>query len=243
MRSEDLAPLIGPDPGDPAVVRFGTGIVAEWDPATASNVIRFRGTELRDLPILASSSEALLIQPGDVVGLHIVGSGATATAYVVGRITRPGTPQAASFMELFGVKVAEVTSFETVSNNTNWVDLATPGPTVTNVEVGSTGRLLALWGATMQEFTGPSVPRGGEMSVEISGATSVPADPGYRYLVGNTDDGVGSGSQTTNNLQVRALAGHLFEGLNPGLHTVTAKYRCRTNSVQFGNRILIVIPL
>lgn len=241
-RSEDLAPLIAPDTSEPGAVRFGTGIVVEWDPTTASNVIRFRGTDLRDLPTLASSSEVLLIQPGDVVGLHIVGSGATATAYIVGRITRPGEPMAASFMELFGVAVAEVPQLEQASDAVNWSDLATPGPTVTDVRIGSTGRALVMWGAAMQEFTGTPIRRGGEMSIEVSGATSIPASFTRRYLVGHTDDGVGSGTQTTNNLQIRALTAHVFEGLNPGLHTFQAKYRCLSNPVEFGHRILIVIP-
>src|SRR5690606_17907867 len=100
-RSEDLSPLVAPDTGEPGTLRAGQGVVLEWNPDTGENVIRYRGTDLHDLPIVASSTEILAIKPGDVVMLHLIGAGGAggpSTAYIVGRVSRPG-PEVAELIQ------------------------------------------------------------------------------------------------------------------------------------------------
>jgi len=245
-RFEDLAPLVAPTGvARGSTVGFRQGVVESWNPNTAENTIRIGGTLFTNLPSLASSSEVLLIKPGDVVSIKVVsGNSAFDTMYIEGRVTVPGTPQAGSFMELFGAKVSIVASSQSTTSST-YGDLATVGPVIQDVLVGKTGRLLVLWGCMIEEVS-TDLARGGSMSFEVSGATSLPADTSRRYEISHTDDGIlnGSLSASSNNLFCRALAGHLLEGLNPGLHTLTAKYRSGNagRTVRFSSRIMIAIP-
>lgn len=239
-RADDLAPLLAAPPA--ASVRFRQGEVVSWNPDTAENVIRVGGTDLADLPMLASSTEVLLIQPGDSVGIQVVGSGAASTMYILGRITQPGTPQAASVMEMFGLRADVVATVESTTSGT-YTDLATVGPTVTDVRIGATGRCLVLIAAQIREVS-TDWSRGGAMSFAVSGASTVAADSARRLQLGNSDDGIIVAGASSNNLYGRVATAELLEGLNPGLHTFTAKYLAMPAgvTVQFAHRSLIVLP-
>lgn len=227
-RSEDLAPLLVPQPD--GSVGFRQGVVESWDPLTAQNTVRVGGTLLTDLPTIASSTEVLLMQPGDVVGIQVVGNGATATMYIIGRIVRPGTAQAASVMSMFGATGALVAATETTSSGT-FTDLATVGPSVTTT-IFSTGRCLVLLSATLN----PTVNDGAKMSVAVSGATTRAASD-----VSTIPYATASG--TNDQVGVSAGNSNLLVGLNAGNNTFTAKYRSTFGaSVSIGNRSIIVIP-
>src|SRR5690606_8139753 len=214
------------DTGEPGAVRAGQGVVVEWDATTGENVIRYRGTDLHDLPIVASSSEVAKIRPGDVVMLHLIGSGGTTTAYVVGRVTRPGTPQAASALQL-ETRAATVIAEET-TNSTTYTSLPTPGPEV-EVAIGPTGRALVTVSARAQGALGLSgnTVTGGAMSFQVTAGGVVvwdPADPWAALCRVNSAAGGGPGvgamvfDQTIANTVI-------VSGLPPGPCRFTARYR------------------
>jgi hypothetical protein len=235
--AEDLAPLIAPGPAPS--VGFRQGIIESWDPLTAENVVRVGGAQLVNLPILASSPEALLIQQGDVVGIQVVGNGASATMYIVGRITRPGTAQAATALNVLRVYSAQVNAQESRASST-FGDLVTSGPTLSDVLVGNSGRALVMVSCYIYASTGanPGQSPIGWMSWAISGATSVAASQPQAAQLGgfDFDDRVGF-------IGTPAVV-RLVTGLNAGLHTFQAKYATSASTTcEFGQRNLTVIPL
>jgi hypothetical protein len=238
-RSEDLAPLIAPDTGEPGAVRAGQGVVLAWDPITAHNVIRYRGTDLHDLPIVASNSEVSQIRPGDVVMLHLIGAAGASTAYVVGRVTRPGTPAAGSFMELFGLQTASVDTTESTSSSA-YTDLTTPGPSVV-VRIGKSGRAM-VWLSASVGVGGNQHPAG-FMSFEASGPTPVAATDRTALSVFSA---IISGTSTTAPVTVQASRAVQVSDLAPGTYTFTAKYAAfniGTLGVTFEFRNITVLPL
>ena len=78
--SDDLAPLLASQPATGAGYR--QGVVLAWDPTTAANTIDVGGALINNVPVL-NTSESLLLQPGDVVGLLTAG----ASWCVLGRLT------------------------------------------------------------------------------------------------------------------------------------------------------------
>lgn len=228
-RSDDLTPLFPPDP--PSGVGYRQGVVVAWNPATAENQVDVGGTLVDNLPIL-NTSEALLLQPGDVVGILAAGRSASSWA-ILGRLTIPATPQAATALSAIRTRSVNVDAFET-RTSAIWGDLATVGPVVSDVIVGPSGRCLLFISSTITLLVTSG---GGEMACQITGATTVP--------LGDTPPALawygpaGSGPTMTRLV--------LVEGLNPGLHTFTAKYSAvdlgAGGSVRFGRRNLTVIPL
>lgn len=239
-RFEDLAPLVAPSGvARGSTVGFRQGVVESWDPLTATGTVRIGGTPFSDLPTLASGTEVLLIKPGDVVSILVVsGNAAFSTMYILGRITQPNTPQAASFMELFGFARHEVTASATISSTTYGDLPGSPGPQVTNVQIGKSGRCLIF--LTCQFNYAPDQPRGGQMAYEITGATNV-APTSARVSVVSLFNSL---NDTGNVLDMKSVIG-IQDGLNPGLHTFTAKYRLVTGSglVTFSSRAITVQPL
>ena len=222
VRSDDVAPLLGPGPNDASAIRGGQGVVVEWDSLTAENVIRFRGTDLVNLPILATSTEVMLIKPGDSVFLHILGTGAAATIYVVGRITQPGTPQAGSFFELFGFQTAtETTEGRALSLFSSMGDLqspATPGPSVT-VNVGQTRRVLVLVHAEIVSIRGSQGFGGGNVGIQVSGANTAAASDQIGVMWDKWQENTGAAFESW-----ACTGSHFYTGLNSGSTTFTMKY-------------------
>lgn len=233
MRSEDLAPLLAaqPAPG----VGFRKGVIVSWNPLTAENVVRVGGTEMANLPIVASNFEVAQIQPGDAVGIQVVGNGAAATMYIIGRITLPGTPGAASALGLTARGATVAASQNTTS--TTYVNLATTGPAVT-VTIGASARVQIILSAVATAFNDITVGGllGGAMGFDASGAnTATAADSQALFF------GIELAANKGSDFGASRLV--LLEGLNPGSTTFTAKYRNRGLSCNFRDRHIFVMPL
>jgi hypothetical protein len=132
---------------------------------------------------------------------------------------------------------------QTTTTSTTFGDGSSAGPSVSGVPVTDTGRCLVLWGASID--AGPRTDGGqigGNMSVAISGATTVAADITRTHQVGQSVTVAGATSWS-HRISGRSLTGHLFEGLNAGSHTITGKYATQVSgeSVAFANRIIIAI--
>jgi hypothetical protein len=237
-RSDDLAPLLGPAPG--GAVGFRQGVVLAWNQLTAENVVQVAGGVFTNLSIL-NTNEALLLGPGDVVGILTTGEGAQSW-FVLGRVTVPATPQAATALKILSDRMlsVDVSAIETTTSAT-YTDLTTPGPILSGVRIGQSGKCLViitaeLWGGESGSF--PSSPNV-LMSFDTSGATTLgPSDGRVLSLHGS--------GLSADVISVRASAFVLMDGLNPGLHTFTAKYRQNSGFAgrtgEFGNRNLTAIP-
>ncbi|HEY9415923.1 MAG TPA: hypothetical protein VIQ30_14260 [Pseudonocardia sp.] len=225
--SHDLTPLFAALAGASAGVGFRQGIVRAWNPTTAENTVEVGGVLIDNVPVL-NTNESLLLAPGDVVGVLTAGQ----SWCILGRLTVPGTAAAASALNAIRTQSANVDAYET-RTSAIWGDLATVGPVV-EATIGQSGRCLIFISSTITLLVTSG---GGEMACQITGATS-PA-------LGDTPPALawygpaGSGPTMTRLV--------LQEGLNPGVHTFTAKYSAVDlgvgGSVRFGRRNLTVIPL
>lgn len=233
MRGDDLVPLLIPPPGPGLGMR--QGVVVSWDPQTAENVIMVGGSLLQNVPIL-NTNEAVLLAEGSVVALLTWQS----SWFILGRVTIPGTPEAASALSMIRTYVDLLTSYQRTTSTT-FTDLATVGPEVT-FTVGPSGRVLVMV-TCMFDYNGFDSQGGGYMSYSVSGATTRSASESYclksvfHAQDASTTDGVNwiAGA--------RATATSLQAGLNPGEHTITAKYKVITDECGFADRLLVAIPL
>lgn len=224
--SADLTPILAAQPGQG--VGYRQGVVRAWNPNTAENTIEIAGALIDNVPIL-NTNESLLLAPGDVVGVLTSG----ASWCILGRLTVPGTAGAASALNAIRTKSVTTPEYETTSDYV-WGNLGTVGPIVPDVNIGPSGRCLVFISSTIILL---NTHGGGQMAYEISGATTVPTGdtpPALAYY-----GPAGSGPTATKLV--------LQEGLNPGLHTFTAKYSAEmdgpTGLGRFGDRNLTVIPL
>jgi hypothetical protein len=231
MRADDLVPLLLPESG--AGLGFRQGVVVEWNPETAENQILIGGTVMQDLPIL-NTSEAALLAPGAVVGVITNG----ATWFVLGRITIPNTPEAASALQLVsGRFVTDMVATMESTSSGSYGDLATVGPQVT-VRVSASGKLLLILSAATNFNSAAGGTDGGALSFAVTGETSIVAGTYPFFDIGGVSGSVVFGRAGT------ASGAILLTGLNPGEHTVTAKYISSFGrSVSFYNRVLIALPL
>ena len=222
-RADDLTDLFQPAPaGASQPMTYRQGVIIAWNQQTAENIVHVGGTDLVNLPIL-NSSEALILSPGDVVGIVVVGW----TMAILGRLTIPGTPAAASALNAITTEAAEVAAGESTTSGT-WTDLATFGPTV-DVVVRPSGRLLTIVSSSIVSSGNASF---GSTGVELSGAnTEAPV-----YTEALFKDGLEA--------QIAASRVALHTGLNPGLTTVTQKYLSDgVNAMFFQGRSVVAIPL
>lgn len=238
LDSEDLAPLLTAPQGDPLAIRGGKGTVVSWNAETGDNVIDFRGVHLTNLPIVSASTWVLAVQPGDTVLLHIFGTGGFATVHIVGPITQPG-PQIREIIRSTianNIFSADVSALESTAS-TSYTNLATGGPTVSNVPIGLSGRALVLVTSLIQANAGTDNAAAGVMSYEISGATSRAPSDAEALRLDNVDFALNTAIITRN------TAVSLAEGLTPGMHTFDAKYRSNVSGVSasFDLRNLTVI--
>ncbi len=225
-----------------ADVQGRKGTVLAWDPLTAHNTVEVDGNLFEDLPIL-NTTEAAILQPGDVVGILAFGQAASSW-WIVGRITVPGTPPAVSALTALGIRAANVSAVEGTTSS-SYTDLTTVGPTLTDIPIGRSGRCLVFLSAYLQESSAPPA-RGGAMSFAVTGATTLPASFERELSIGHTDDGVIASGFSSNNLMIKSTAVIPVSGLQMGLNTFTAKYRQLGNvgvTVEFYNRTIIVFPL
>lgn len=221
-------------PSTPALpMKYRKGTIVTWNPSTAENTVNVDGTVFTNLPIL-NTDEALLLGPGSVVGIMDIGT----TWAILGRLTIPGTPDAATALASIGTFSDTVDVFETTTSGT-YGDLTTVGPQVT-ATVPPSGRCLALLSVRIgwsNQNAG-----GGGCCVELTGANSSPASD-VNYPVASHFLSLSGGA--TSSSFVRTSSQHTFEGLTPGDTTFTVKYKALTGGVQcdFTTRQLVVIPL
>jgi hypothetical protein len=237
MRSDDLVPLLAPAPG-PAL-GFRQGVIVTWDQASAENTVSVGGSLLTNVPIL-NTSEAAILQAGDVVGILTSG----ATWGILGRFTIPGTPEAVSSLSALRTASADVSAIETYSSS-SFGDLATAGPEV-EITVGASGRVLVTLSATMEyeALRGSGLNSAGAMmSFQMSGAnTLIPFSS--RAVRGRIEYNTGQvptfDTDLTGVLDASKVV--LLDDLNPGLTTFTAKYAIygAAAPVSFGNRVITV---
>lgn len=248
MRSDDLVPILAPDPGKP--VSFRQGTLISWDQSTAENVVMVGNSLLTNLPIL-NTSEASILTAGDVVGILVSG----ATWGILGRFTIPGTPEAVTAIKAITNRIVAANDpTNGTRNSTSWGDLTgvDPGPSVT-ARVGSSGRVLALWSCelgqatdgggvlTMQTKTTPHV------GIELSGANTVAPDS-FNALNANLEF---PASPATGNALAefwfQSAMVHLYTDLNPGDTTFTLKYKhdgmTPSNNLNFNAREIAVFVL
>ncbi|MFC3504797.1 hypothetical protein ACFOOK_28050 [Micromonospora krabiensis] len=218
---DDLAPLFAAEPGPS--VGYRQGVIRQWNPVTAENVVEVDGTLITNVSIL-NTNEALQLQPGDVVGILTTGGAARSWA-ILGRLTIPGTDAAASALRVVSSRITAA-----VNNAQGTLTVPTPsytdlaggggvGPSVT-VDISGSGKALVMfgvetaWGAPVTEGLGAYA------SVAVSGATSIAANASW---------GVGHDVNPVNEAHTfTASKFHLFTGLNAGANTFTMKYRVYT---------------
>jgi hypothetical protein len=141
-----------------------------------------------------------------------------------------------------------VDAFEGTTSGT-FTDLLTPGPAVT-VPVRSTGRVLVLLSTQIQwpasGFTSARV-EGGDATIEVSGANTITTAvaalkllPMHAWNWSLSASGPGTFSDTSS---VTSASAAVFDGLNPGNTTFTAKYLGTATTTEFGRRNLTVFAL
>lgn len=124
--------------------------------------------------------------------------------------------------------------------------IAADGPSLTDVEVSQTGTLLLLITARIQcQINQPTgVSAQGWMSYRITGATTV--EPGDDEALAHEFSGPAA-DVIASTVQATRLV--LVEGLNPGSHTIAARYRSQgvdaapQTEVIFSSRNLTALPL
>lgn len=240
-RSSDLVPYLQRSVVAGQSVGFRQGVVVAWNQATAENIVKLGDALMDNVPVL-NTSEASLLIPGDVVMLLISGS----TCAVIGRVTIPGTPAAASALAALRTAGNSVPTLQS-TGSTSFTDLSTAGPEVT-IPIGPSGRALVTVGANMRfdAARGSAVnTAGASMSFAISGANTQAASSD-RSLLGSIryDSLQAGGFDTTVAGFLDASKQVLVTGLAPGSTTFTAKYRAVTSgTAQFEDRVITVLAL
>jgi hypothetical protein len=252
--SDDLAAMIVPPDREWSGRALGT--VKSWNPDTFENVISVRDTDIPDVP-LQQPLLGLTLTPGAVVMVDIwkprsrkgsavyaisgqwlpVGAGAAAGAVAFMR----GALAKEISAEVFGERVHGATvATQQGRSSATYGDLATVGPTVPDIPVSDVGTMM-VWvgcsGAASSQTDGAG--QFGYMSFAVSGATSVSPDDARSFHVGFFDfDELAA-------VTSRAVSAVLLTGLNPGLHTLTAKYRQSgsTDEAFFSSRVLLAIGI
>lgn len=241
---EDLGELFAPPPASPSLdMRYRQGRIITFDPVTLENTVDVGGSTMTNLPLLGVG-ESTLLAPGSIVGITSVQSlRGTATWAILGRMVTPNTTDAFDAISLLSswITTDSIQTQET-TNSTTYVDLTTHGPSVT-VNVRHTGRLLLLISSQIQFIdSDPADNGGGAVTVEMSGANVLaPATAEgpirvtmtFGHNLGGADVLQGTYTQTV-----------LREGLNPGMTTITMKYKANSGeNTDFGRRTLTVFTL
>lgn len=221
-------------PTTPAVpMYYRKGTILTWNPNDATNTVQVDGAVFTNLPIL-NTDEALLLGSGSTVAIIDLGT----TWAILGRLTIPGTADAATALATLQTFSQMVDVFETTTSGT-YGDLATVGPTVT-VPIGKSGRCMVM--LSVRVGWSAQNAGGGKCCTVLSGANTQAASD-TAYPVASHFLSLSGGATSTS--FVRTGTQHLFSGLNPGSTTFTVKYAATTagNQCDFTTRELFVIPL
>lgn len=245
----DLADLYKPAPPGPAQnMMYRQGKILTWDPYTAANTVDIGGTVFTDLTVL-NTSEALILAPGDSVAVLSIGTeeggkSGGKTYAILGRLTIPNTPAAATALSIVRTFSDQIDTRESTSSGA-YVDLASVGPIVT-VDIAPSGRCLVTVGALIEvtAAAGLGISTGsGFMGFTLAGANTLIAVPA-RSAVAEVRYDATPASTLEIGISVGASRLVLLEGLNQGSTTFTAKYAtAATTASFFSGRNITVIPL
>jgi hypothetical protein len=247
------------------------GTLTEWDPETFSNVVRYRGAELRNLAVM-NGIEALSFEPGITVSLlGMSGTGVLTSWAILGRYIVPGGTATEEAIQSLQSNVAKEISAEifaeriftaedaslgsrTPGTTPGWESFGDlsgtdPGPSV-SVDIGPAGTMLITTTAVISVgvYNNAAFPgTGGVISFALSGANTASPDIGHGPSVVST--GVVSSTLLTDSANMVSVFLHfstteVVRGLNPGLTTVTARYAVyggNPRPVLFSARKLVVI--
>lgn len=143
----------------------------------------------------------------------------------------------------FGMRVeqhGQVLQVTSTSGDFSDPDTGDPGPTITDVPIGTAGRCVVFVSADLR----PEPSSAGdttvvEMGVEVSGATTRTAGSAVISLGQGTADGSSAVSPSG-----RVAGITLIEGLNAGMHTFQGKYRTQLNTATatITVPVMIVMP-
>lgn len=142
----------------------------------------------------------------------------------------------------FGIQAASVAAFESTSSS-SYVDLATVGPTLSNVVVGPSGRLIVQLSAEIEIIASDTnTAQDGRMSFAIAGPTGSAASDS-RFISNALSIGA-VGTFLTLISHPHIAGTFLVLGLSPGTYTVTAKYKTAVvgQTVSFSERAMIAQP-
>lgn len=221
-----------------ADLAFHQGYVQSWDQENNTNTIIIGGSPITDVAVM--SSGAIMIGAGDVVGLLRVRT----QYFVIGRISSVG--------QALGIRSASVLDGSFTVSGT-YSDLSgSPGPTLTDVFIGSSRRCLVFLSASLSATDEGYV----ACHFQVTGASSIDPPTGtgafnYGLMTGSTVAGVGSDPTQVGTGASRMFLVTAADGLNTGLNTFTMKYlgvndsgTTPTNNDCFvENRVITVMPL
>lgn len=229
-RSDDVSTLFLNGSGDPKIT-YRQGVVESWDELSGANTILIGEQPFDDVRVL-STGAVTPFQPGDVVGVQMVGT----SAYIQGKVRAVGAG--------LGERIASDKNVDgpDIPLNTDYADLSGSfGPQV-SIFVGSARRVLVIHSCAVSIPTGSSETYRGTafQGVQISGATNIlPSEAVYDCFFQGPPNSIQALTSTT--LLTEA------DGLNQGLNTFTCKYMAYKTgdiaSVSAYNRVLTVIPV
>jgi hypothetical protein len=223
LLTQGIAPPVGSSD-----MGFHTGVIKSWDESSGVNVVTVQGVDFSNLGCV-QGGVGVLYQPGDVVAVMRFQT----RYFVFGKIAAPGAGAANQ------IRSAAV---NTAVNNVNvalWNDLpGSPGPTLSNVYIGSSRRCLVLMTCLM-DVSGVE----GYMSVSISGDSVIAPSGNTGLQTGFI--GIPAGAPVVTAQSAANFVLTAADGLNSGFHTFTAKYGVFVSGgtgVNFLRRSMTVIP-
>lgn len=258
--TDDLGPLLVPPPSGQGL-RYGQGRIITWNTETFENQVEWLGVTLTNLPIMAGV-DALAFRANDIVGLLGWAPGAGAGSWwILGKIIIPGSAAAEQSIEFLRSGVAQqiarqVLAAAMFSNSVPLSEgsvtdpgstyVAADGPILSNIEISDSGTCLVLITSRINvQINQPlGVSASGWMSFRITGATT--REPSDEESL-NTDIFGPAADVIASTIGATRLV--LVEGLNPGVHTIEARYRSEgvdpvpQHAVNFTSRNLTVMAL
>lgn len=237
MTDNDLTPLFtGRSKGPALPMNYRQGTIIEWNPVNLKSKVLIGQTVFEDLPVLGVS-EAASFRPGARVGVAAVEN----TWAIIGRFVIPNTTDAFdAITQLSSRTKTAIIDVQQSTSSTTFTDLATVGPTVT-VDISASGRALMILSAKGGwSVVAADVASGARMSAALSGTNTLAASTTWAAWTFNQ-----YGSTNFSVVDATITSAYVFEGLNSGATTFTAKYRSDTTgvTVDFNRRTIVVIAL
>lgn len=261
LRGASLVPLLTWRPGDPGPrpgfggsgedLSYMQGTVIAWSAETAENIIRIRGADHTNVPLIDLGIGQRVMQPGDQVAIMAWSpNGGTAAYFIMGRLVVPGTQAAqrseqalASLVEQLAPAViaARIHSATAVGQINPGVSFALDAPSISGIEVSAARRILIFISANITSNFFVETPTAGLMGFQLSGASSISPSAGRALVVGGSDPDDTVGNMHVSGTKVILLTA--ADGINEGTHTIQAAYQAGSTSTgsQLTQRNLTVI--